>query len=123
MQRMIGSSVVLQQPAAWRDKVITSWSYHDLHERLSKDGFHNIIMVHDLVGHQLTQTVRKTKYLHNIMQPIIAAEITAALQLTDIRGAKMTNVSLHHSKVEDETDARRKSGIITCRSTIQGGTI
>ena len=71
-----------------------------MHECLSKDGFHNIIMVHDLVGHQLTQTVRKIKYLHNIMQSIIAAEMTAVLQLTDIRAAKMMKEFLHHSKLK-----------------------
>jgi len=96
---LVSSVVLMQQPAAWRDEVITSWSYHDLHERLKKDGFHNIIMVHDLVGHQLTQTVRKIKYLHNIMQSIIAAEMTAVLQLTDIRAAKMLKEFLYHSKL------------------------
>ena len=96
---LVSSVVLMQQPAAWRDEVITSWSYHDLHERLKKDGFHNIIMVHDLVGHQLSQTVRKIKYLHNIMQSIIAAEMTAVLQLTDIRAAKMMKEFLCHSKL------------------------
>jgi len=118
---LVASVVLMQQPAAWRDEVITSWSYHDLHDRLSKDGFHNIIMVHDLVGHQLTQTVRKIKYLHNIMQSIIAAEMTAVLQLTDIRAAKMMKEFLHHSKLKmrqmlaekaasEHTEARYKVG-------------
>ena len=97
---LVASVVLMQQPAAWRDEVITSWSYHDLHDRMQKEGFHNIIMVHDLVGHQLTQNVRKIKYLHNIMQSIIAAEMTAVLQLTDIRAAKMMKEFLHHSKLK-----------------------
>ena len=62
---------------------------------MEKQGISNIVMVHDLAGHQFTQTLKKLKYLHN-MQSIIAAQMTAVLQLTDIRAAKMMKDFLSH---------------------------
>ena len=51
-----------------------------------------------MVGHQLTAAVRQTKYLLNIMQSFIAAEMTAVLQVTDVAGAKMFKDHLREAK-------------------------
>ena len=76
-----------------RMQVITSWCYKDLHEREK-----NCMMVHDLVGHQLTASVRQTKYLLNVIQSIIAAEMTAVLQVTDVAATKVFKDYMHEAK-------------------------
>ena len=87
--------VIMQQPNAWRDEVITKWCYEDLASRCPYS-----IVQHDLVGHQLTNNTRKVKFMSNIVQSLIAAEMTSVLQITDIAGARSAKIHLASAKSE-----------------------
>ena len=87
--------VIMQQPNAWRDEVITKWCYEDLASRCPYS-----IVQHDLVGQQLTNNARKVKYMSNVVQSLIAAEMTSVLQITDIAGARSAKIHLASAKSE-----------------------
>ena len=76
-------TLILQQPAAFRDGIIVAWCMQDLHLRRPY-----LLMQHDLVGCQATAEVKKLRFM--LMQPDaqICGEMTACSQLTDIMIAR-----------------------------------
>ena len=83
--------LVLQQPAAYRDGVVARWCMEDLVEVLKAEAGNrkcNIVQMHDMVGCQSTTEVKHYRLLLDILSSLVAADMTARLQLTDIAKAK-----------------------------------
>ena len=78
---MFEQVVLMQQPAAWRDEVIVTWCQEDLHMRFQNKP---ILQVHDMVCSQYSKGSREKAYSCNQVKSVIAGEMTAVLQLTDI---------------------------------------
>ena len=76
--------LVFQQPAAVRDSVIVGWCLRDL----CSDKKHGTVQQHDLVGCQSAVSTKKLRQHLQCLQAIIAADMTAVCQLTDIICAK-----------------------------------
>ena len=75
MQRFL----VLQQPAAFRDEIIVGWCMEDLHRREKY-----VLQQHDLLGCQSTAAIKQKRWSYMIPDAILAGEMTASEQLTDI---------------------------------------
>ena len=92
---MFEQVVLMQQPAAWRDEVIVTWCQEDLHMRFQNKP---ILQVHDMVCSQYSKGSREKAYSCNQVKSVIAGEMTAVLQLTDISIAKMAKDILQECK-------------------------
>ena len=76
--------MVMQQPAAYRDAIIVGWCM----EELAKDCPRGCMQQHDLVGCQSTAAIKKLRQHLHQLDAIVAGDMTACLQLTDIMCAK-----------------------------------
>ncbi len=74
---------VMQSPAAYRDEITVSYGQEDLHR-----SYKNVLQQHDLLGSQFSSGARTKALALHQLKAIIAAEMTAILQLTDIMSAK-----------------------------------
>ena len=79
---------VMQQPRAVRDEIIIKWCQEDLKLIL---GDVPIPQQHDLLSTQWTQATRQNAFALGIMRSVIAGQMTARLQLTDVMSAKMSH--------------------------------
>ena len=91
---------VMQQPAAVRDEVIIVWSQQELTQSL---GDVQVLQQHDLLGTQWRKAARESAFALNILRTVIAGQLTAKLQLTDVMSAKMS-----HDLARESVEALRR---------------
>jgi len=90
---------VMQQPAAVRDEVIIVWSQQELKQSL---GEVPVLQQHDLLGTQWKKAARESAFALNILRTVIAGQMTAKLQLTDVISATMS-----HDLAKESVDCQR----------------
>jgi len=105
MPELFEGITVMMQPAAVRDSIITGWCT----KQLGAEKPHGVVQQHDLVGSQTTAGVKKIKMHMHILECIIAAEMTACSQVTDIMCAKKTKTIAHNAAPEIKKWLKRKA--------------
>ena len=104
--------LLLQQPAAYRDGIVTAWSMEDLQKTIEEDhGGHKvtIVQMHDMVGCQSTAEIKQLRVLLCIFSCLVGADMTARLQLTDLEKARKVHTISWNRQLDIKRWLRRKA--------------
>ena len=77
--------MIVAQPAAVRDAIVVGWCTQDL---ANERGAAPTVQQHDLVGSQSTEAIKKLRMHLHMLDALIAGDMTAVCQVTDIICAK-----------------------------------